>query len=1452
MDGLQELFEEIAALIRDTPVTPDLKIADTDKLRMYGLYKQVTAGKCDETDAPLRFKAVSYAKYQAWAQCRDMTRDAAMMAYVEMSASHNHWLGQTCREKLNHWKKSLKNEWTTCSSLTREEERVSSVATRRVIADEITSLEGTAAPTKHWMEKRFGIRPLIPRGQLDISYSDLAFAAYQCLWQSSMRRYCQLETQISQLWGLHDDTNLLVGLSVRSLLDLYLRSACYPEKSEIIVTPAINIPGMVQVLRHHNIQVVPVDIVGSVVAVDVDAVKEAITKKTVAIMIVHPFGMMSTNNENMKELRLLATKHKLHILEDCAECFTGMGPDCYKGSPEADVSFFSFGTIKTATALGGGIAILRNDMYHKMHRMHHSLYREQTSTQYLCKVFWCTVMRFIADCPLLYGILFAFASWAGVDFDGIVSASVRSFVPKDSIRSKRDVPRVKDPENRMRYMDLICQLRNRPSSALLSVLARRLEESQQSAPSVRARREQCRYMVKMMKKFAPNVVCPETLSDSAETFWLFPIHVASPDTVSRRLCKEGFDVPRGLSQLECVAKYSSKPECCPRTEELMNGILYLPVSSRNIAIGEIRRMAAALKVATAPVSGTDGKIDAICDSCKTLQKARNRSKRPNVFIVIIVAVVFVDGLFFWCIPLSGLIYRAARTGLGLFTVLLAVATFAAVALRWSMADFYVNSSQCFSKYNSMLFREYQSDKEKSALCERTADDNSEPTKPLLNMDVLRIPKVRATAAGDLLQGRVVLLTGAMGFIGRILLRDLLLYRRALAIEGGVAVLCRSKHGKSAQNRISALLADPMYSFLSEEEKQKLVLVFEGDVTKANVGLSADDIHKICSELDVSHVIHCAATVSFTQTLLEAAVSNVSSSLNLQSLTGRLKSKSATYVHISTAFVHGGLTGTASDPLPEQLHSLDGYDAAELYRSMLGTQFVASSAMKDLRFPNTYTFSKCICEHLLAREKNVPTIMIRPSIVGPAVQHPHEGWAGDKPTTIVAAACLYMSYQWNLWCFGNHRVPFIPVDVASMFVIAKAFDDDFDTRDASCDSPTGYSSDDSFEKLCRFSCSSNSETDNETSASPAAPVATRLAQSCRYRIHTLAWDTSSPNSAMFTWIDYAVAVTHLGAVLGHFSRLTAYIGLFVTVRILPGMRLNTEAFEILHRVLVQFPINTIVSSFKFLGWTPQPIVKLSKLSAFLDLPLLFFPFMNATFHFASDLVAPSDLDGERYLFSCAVAAKRFVSSIKSRHQNKATTPTAKIASAYNESAEGESTVLVVGGSSHKPTCSDFWWSLNQPRGNVFVRLAGWVFRKILRASSLAVTVDVASFSSVMLAVSSGTKKERPHTILAANHRSFFDFILISYICFSLPELNIEIPFIAAADDFKRLPIFGWLASKTNAFFLKRGRGKADPSLAETLDALKKDTGDQGVCVEVFIEGSRSRDRRFLRPKTGLLR
>jgi acyl-CoA-binding protein len=374
--SLQELFDDIVALIRDTPVTPELQISDADKLSMYGLYKQATVGPCDDTTAPSRFQLVARAKYQAWLDCQNMTKRQAMLEYVQLASSHDHWLGTKCREKLLEWKESSVS--SDEGEMASADESVSGDSSLLPAGDDerryrsenkTSSLESEPEPMHaqstarfySWLDKHFGIRPLIPRGQVDISYWDLAFAAWQCIrCSSSMSRYCQLEQQIARLWNSSSNTTtennnnaVITGLSVRSLLDLYLRAASFPPESEIIVSPPINIPGMMQVLQHHNLNVIPVDVPqDGVVSVNVDAIQQAITDKTVAIMIVHPFGMMSTTNDDMKSLRSLVDKHELHLLEDVAECFTGLGEKCYKGSDAADVSFFSFGTIKTATALG--------------------------------------------------------------------------------------------------------------------------------------------------------------------------------------------------------------------------------------------------------------------------------------------------------------------------------------------------------------------------------------------------------------------------------------------------------------------------------------------------------------------------------------------------------------------------------------------------------------------------------------------------------------------------------------------------------------------------------------------------------------------------------------------------------------------------------------------------------------------------------------------------------------------------------------------------------------------------------------------------------------------------------------------------------------------------------------------------------------------------------------------
>lgn len=53
-----------------------------------------------------------------------------------------------------------------------------------------------------------------------------------------------------------------------------------------------------------------------------------------------------------------AARHGLLLWEDCAQVFTGLGG--YLGHPRSDATFFSFGVIKRATALGGGVARIRD------------------------------------------------------------------------------------------------------------------------------------------------------------------------------------------------------------------------------------------------------------------------------------------------------------------------------------------------------------------------------------------------------------------------------------------------------------------------------------------------------------------------------------------------------------------------------------------------------------------------------------------------------------------------------------------------------------------------------------------------------------------------------------------------------------------------------------------------------------------------------------------------------------------------------------------------------------------------------------------------------------------------------------------------------------------------------------------------------------------------------------
>lgn len=54
--------------------------------------------------------------------------------------------------------------------------------------------------------------------------------------------------------------------------------------------------------------------------------------------------------------------------------------------------------------------------------------------------------------------------------------------------------------------------------------------------------------------------------------------------------------------------------------------------------------------------------------------------------------------------------------------------------------------------------------------------------------------------------------------------------------------------------------------------------------------------------------------------------------------------------------------------------------------------ISTRMLKHFKYPNTYTFSKWMAEHLVISNRgNMPVAIVRPSIVGAAAKDPTPGW-----------------------------------------------------------------------------------------------------------------------------------------------------------------------------------------------------------------------------------------------------------------------------------------------------------------------------------------------------------------------------------------------------------------------------------------------------------------------------
>ncbi|KUI65272.1 Fatty acyl-CoA reductase 2 [Cytospora mali] len=195
----------------------------------------------------------------------------------------------------------------------------------------------------------------------------------------------------------------------------------------------------------------------------------------------------------------------------------------------------------------------------------------------------------------------------------------------------------------------------------------------------------------------------------------------------------------------------------------------------------------------------------------------------------------------------------------------------------------------------------------------------------------------------------ILLTGVTGFLGKVVLEELIRQR----VEGTfhfdrVLLPIRSSRGQTAFERFfGKVIKSPCFSRLPSGWHND-VKVIPGDLMEPNCGVNPGSMEELTRK--VTHIIHCAGCVSFDSPMNVLLAENMTASLNILQLA-------------------------------QKCHNL---------KRLVATS--TAYACHETGHPNNYTLAKCLAEHFIVQKKGVtPLTIVRPSIISASWKYPFPGW-----------------------------------------------------------------------------------------------------------------------------------------------------------------------------------------------------------------------------------------------------------------------------------------------------------------------------------------------------------------------------------------------------------------------------------------------------------------------------
>jgi thioester reductase-like protein len=333
-----------------------------------------------------------------------------------------------------------------------------------------------------------------------------------------------------------------------------------------------------------------------------------------------------------------------------------------------------------------------------------------------------------------------------------------------------------------------------------------------------------------------------------------------------------------------------------------------------------------------------------------------------------------------------------------------------------------------------------------------------------------------------LRGKEILLVGATGFIGKVLLAKLL---RDVPDIGRIYLLIRRQRLTTSLRRFEKVVeespvfesfcdayGDGLAAFLSER-----IEVVEGDVCRPGLGLNAEVRDRLSGSVDV--IINSSGLTDFNPELRSALSANVDATMNLLDFVR--ESDHARLLHLSTCYVAGHTEGRIGEEIAPNYTpaAAAGFDAEEEYQALTAlvadieargesqemTEHIQEKAKRrraktngeppelesrirktrarwvrtrmveagikrsrSYGWPNTYTFTKSLAESLIAtRGADLPVTVVRPSIVETSTQDPFVGW-NEGVNTSAPISYLIGTYFRQLPSNERKCLDIVPVDL----------------------------------------------------------------------------------------------------------------------------------------------------------------------------------------------------------------------------------------------------------------------------------------------------------------------------------------------------------------------------------------------------------------------------------------